>query len=87
MNAYVLKGLLFLLFLLILLIVRDDITDFVDAEEEPEFILTLVEISPDSVECNSVPAVLSHGSGELLPPPILFTSDNMDSLELRRDER
>ncbi|XP_034297069.1 transcription factor TFIIIB component B'' homolog isoform X2 [Pantherophis guttatus] len=66
--------------------VRDDITDFVDAEEEPEFILTLVEISPDSVECNSVPAVLSHGSGELLPPPILFTSDNMDSLELRRDE-
>ncbi|XP_039176670.1 transcription factor TFIIIB component B'' homolog isoform X3 [Crotalus tigris] len=59
--------------------------DFVDAEEEPEFILTLVEISPDSVECNSVPAALSHGSGELLPPPILFTSDNMDSLELTRD--
>ncbi|XP_039176669.1 transcription factor TFIIIB component B'' homolog isoform X2 [Crotalus tigris] len=57
----------------------------IDAEEEPEFILTLVEISPDSVECNSVPAALSHGSGELLPPPILFTSDNMDSLELTRD--
>ncbi|KAM3844551.1 transcription factor TFIIIB component B'' homolog isoform 2-T2 [Vipera latastei] len=56
-----------------------------DAEEEPEFILTLVEISPDSVECNSVPAALSHGSGELLPPPILFTSDNVDSLELTRD--
>ncbi|KAL7988937.1 hypothetical protein Chor_007856, partial [Crotalus horridus] len=65
--------------------VSGDITDFVDAEEEPEFILTLVEISPDSVECNSVPAALSHGSGELLPPPILFTSDNMDSLELTRD--
>ncbi|XP_058024900.1 transcription factor TFIIIB component B'' homolog [Ahaetulla prasina] len=66
--------------------VRGDITDFVDAEEEPEFILTLVEISPDSVECNSIPATLSHGSGELLPPPILFTSENMDSLELTRDE-
>ncbi|XP_013918867.1 PREDICTED: uncharacterized protein LOC106546509 isoform X2 [Thamnophis sirtalis] len=67
--------------------VRSDITDFVDAEEEPGFILTLVEITPDSMEYNGVPAVLSHGSGELLPPPILFTSDNMDSLELRRDER
>ncbi|XP_032070346.1 transcription factor TFIIIB component B'' homolog isoform X2 [Thamnophis elegans] len=66
--------------------VRSDITDFVDAEEEPGFILTLVEISPDSMEYNGVPAMLSHGSGELLPPPILFTSDNMDSLELRRDE-
>ncbi|ETE69962.1 Transcription factor TFIIIB component B''-like protein, partial [Ophiophagus hannah] len=66
--------------------VRDDITDFIDTEEEPEFILTLVEISPDSVECNNIPAALAHGSGELLPPPILFTSDNMDSLELTRDK-
>uniref|UniRef100_A0A2D4J9W4 Uncharacterized protein n=1 Tax=Micrurus lemniscatus lemniscatus TaxID=129467 RepID=A0A2D4J9W4_MICLE len=66
--------------------VRGDITDFVDTEEEPEFILTLVEISPDSVECNNIPVPLAHGSGELLPPPILFTSDNMDSLELTRDE-
>ncbi|XP_070599220.1 transcription factor TFIIIB component B'' homolog isoform X3 [Erythrolamprus reginae] len=67
-------------------VVRGDITDFVDAEEEPGFILTLVEISPDSVECNSVPAALSYGSEELLPPPIHLTSDNMDLLELRRDE-
>ncbi|XP_025033535.1 transcription factor TFIIIB component B'' homolog isoform X2 [Python bivittatus] len=57
-----------------------------DAEEEPKFILTLVEISADSVECSSGPAALPHGSEELLPAPILFTSDNMDSLELTRDE-
>ncbi|XP_026574075.1 transcription factor TFIIIB component B'' homolog isoform X2 [Pseudonaja textilis] len=66
--------------------VRGDITDFINTEEEPEFILTLVEISPDSVECNNIPAALAHGPEELLPPPILFTSDNMDSLELTRDE-
>ncbi|XP_063149216.1 transcription factor TFIIIB component B'' homolog [Candoia aspera] len=66
--------------------VSGGVTDFVDAEDEPKFILTLVEISADSVECTGVPAVLPHSSEELLPAPILFTSDNMDSLELTRDE-
>ncbi|XP_061477299.1 transcription factor TFIIIB component B'' homolog isoform X2 [Rhineura floridana] len=56
------------------------------AEEEPTFILTLVEISPGSENCNDISGLQQEVSEELLPAPIFCTTDNMDSMELTRED-
>ncbi|KAJ7335830.1 hypothetical protein JRQ81_013771 [Phrynocephalus forsythii] len=55
-------------------------------EEEPTFILTLVEIPADSEDCRGVPGSLEPTSVELLPAPVLFTSANTDALELTKED-
>ncbi|XP_054842710.1 transcription factor TFIIIB component B'' homolog [Eublepharis macularius] len=54
-----------------------------EEEAEQTFILTLVEIPVDSEDCSGASASLQQASEELLPAPVLLTSDNM---ELTRDE-
>ncbi|XP_048359093.1 transcription factor TFIIIB component B'' homolog isoform X3 [Sphaerodactylus townsendi] len=50
-------------------------------EEEQTIVLTLVEIPADSQDCSSVSA-----SEELLPAPVFFISDNMELVELTKED-
>lgn len=56
-------------------------------EEEPTFILTLVEIPADSEDCRGVPGSLEQTPADLLPAPVLFTSPNTDAVELIGQDR
>nr|XP_020645892.1 transcription factor TFIIIB component B'' homolog isoform X1 [Pogona vitticeps] len=62
------------------------IKEYLATEEEPTFILTLVEIPADTEDCRGVPGSLEQTSAELLPAPVLFTSANINAVELTRDD-
>ncbi|XP_044302364.1 transcription factor TFIIIB component B'' homolog isoform X3 [Varanus komodoensis] len=66
--------------------VNGDNKDYPDTEEEPTFILTLVEISPDTGDCSGLPAAVPQSSEQLLPPPVFLTPNNMNSVQLAKAE-
>ncbi|XP_077792403.1 transcription factor TFIIIB component B'' homolog isoform X2 [Podarcis muralis] len=55
-------------------------------EEEPTFILTLVEISVGSENCSDGSGLLQQTSEQLLPAPVFFTPDNLNSTEVARED-
>ncbi|XP_034955752.2 transcription factor TFIIIB component B'' homolog isoform X1 [Zootoca vivipara] len=54
--------------------------------EEPTFILTLVEITVGSENCSDGSGSLQQTSEQLLPAPVFFTPDNLNSTEVARED-
>ncbi|XP_033020644.1 transcription factor TFIIIB component B'' homolog [Lacerta agilis] len=54
--------------------------------EEPTFILTLVEISVGPENCSDGSGSLQQTSEQLLPAPVFFTPDNLNSTEVARED-
>nr|XP_060617678.1 transcription factor TFIIIB component B'' homolog [Anolis sagrei ordinatus] len=64
----------------------DSIGEHTPAEEEPTFILTLVEIPNDSEHCSGIPPSLPQASEELLPAPVFFTPSGPDTQAPERED-
>ncbi|XP_042303749.1 LOW QUALITY PROTEIN: transcription factor TFIIIB component B'' homolog [Sceloporus undulatus] len=63
-----------------------DIREHSSTEEEPTFILTLVEIPNDSEDCRDIPSSFPQGAEELLPAPVFFTPCDTDAAEPKRED-
>ncbi|KAH0628047.1 hypothetical protein JD844_008717 [Phrynosoma platyrhinos] len=67
--------------------VTGDIREHPTTEEEPTFILTLVEIPNDSEDCRDIPTSLPQTAAELLPAPVFFTPCDTGLAEPEREDR
>ncbi|XP_008101180.2 transcription factor TFIIIB component B'' homolog [Anolis carolinensis] len=66
--------------------VSGSIGEHTPTEEEPTFILTLVEIPNDSEYFSGIPPSLPQASDELLPAPVFFTPCGTDSEDPEKED-